>query len=88
MKLAEAQARIMESQAGYRVAFEWIEATGLRSDYFPERDEMPIPEEGDAWLMAIDFANATKGETCNLYVVYAGTFKPVPGYEAHRIMNR
>lgn len=75
---------------GYLVSFEWREDGMLRSDHFPDvhGGEPPLPTEKEAWMLATKFALATRGKTCNLYVIEYPSFTPVKGYESKKISNR
>jgi hypothetical protein len=70
MKLSTAM-KIIDKKCGYLIHFEWIEGSILRTDYFPDvhSGEAPIENESEAIGLAELFADATKGNTCNLYLV-------------------
>lgn len=74
------------ARGGYRVHFERRERSMLISDYFPERDEDPIPDEEQAWALAEAFADADpRGSTyVNIYVISAADWTPVPDYNNRR----
>lgn len=74
----------------YLVHFEWIRGGVLESDYFPDvrNGEVGFSDEETAWNWAIQFAKATKGRTCNLYVIMYPGFSPVVGYNERLIKNR
>lgn len=57
------------SKNGFAICFENIEKSMLRTNYFPEDNERLISTLDQAWEYAQIFAAATKGYTCNLYVV-------------------
>ena len=88
MKMNEAMALINKPK-GFMVSFEWWGDGFLRSDYFPDKHagEALIASEEEAWKLAARFAVATKGKTCNIYVV-DDRFSPVPCYEIRKIKNR
>ena len=71
------------------VSFEWYGDGFLRSDHFPDKhaDEPLIESEHEAWELARAFARATKGKTCNLYVVDS-KFVPVADYDKRKMSNR
>lgn len=73
---------------GYLVSAEHVESGMLRGVYFPDKDEVPIATEEEAWRLAREFAAATHGEYVNIYVVHANGFAPVMGYESRKILNR
>jgi hypothetical protein len=90
MKLAEAKKIIYEGglqPRGYRVCFERVDGRLLCTDYFPERNEYLIDYEEEAWELARQFANATRNRCVNIHVV-DDQYRPVPGYEKRRIINR
>ena len=93
MKLQEAMVMIKDvinRPKGFRVAFEVKDKMALRSDYFPDRDEEPIPTEEEAWVLAKQFASVAKGMFYNIYVVDE-TYHPVDEdreYNNRRIYNR
>lgn len=90
MKLAQAVEIIRRGPqpSGYRVHLEHLEGRFLRSDYFPDGNEPPLPTEESAWTLAEQFAAQTYGRCVNLYVVNADDWTPVPGYEGRKIVNR
>lgn len=75
-------------RAGYLVSAERVESGMLRGVYFPDKDEVPIASEEEAWRLAREFAAATHGEYVNIYVIHAKDFTPVMGYESRKISNR
>ena len=85
MRHAEALEIIRNVPPGFRVAFERRENGMLRSDYFPERDENPIPTETEAWNEARSFAAVAPKEYVNIYVIRCDDWTPVPGYAAKRL---
>jgi hypothetical protein len=87
MKLKEAL-DLIEADKKFRVHFEWIKGTTLHGDYFPDNNEDPLVTEEEAWELAKKFARATKGQTCNIYVIDAINYTPVPNYETKKIKNR
>jgi len=89
MKLAKAMEMIQNKPTGYMVHFEWCGNGLLTSDYFPDKlnGEDLIPTEDEAWMLANRFAMATRGKTCNLYVV-GRNFSPVESYKDRQILNR
>ena len=89
MKMQEAMNEINNKPKGYMVSFEWYGDGFLRSDHFPDKHggEALIETESEAWELADRFARATKGKTCNLYVV-GHNFTPVEGYKDRYILNR
>lgn len=92
MKMQEAM-QIMEDApklGGFLVNFEKVAGGMLHSDYFPDvrAGEPPIPDEGEAWKMAAQFAAKTRLQCVNIYVVRADNFRPVSGYRERLIVNR
>ena len=89
MKTQDAMDMINNKPKGFMVHFERCGDGFLRSDYFPEKhDGEPLIEtEHEAWELANRFAKATKGSTCNVYVI-DHTFSPVKGYKDREIVNR
>lgn len=90
MKMKDALEMInAKSTSGFMVSFEWIEGSILRGDHFPDKHarEKLIETENEAWDLARKFADATKGKTCNIYVI-KNDFVPVNGYKIHEIINR
>lgn len=89
MKIQDAMDIINNKPKGYMVHFEWCGGGGLRGDYFPDKHtgERLIQTEWDAWELADRFAKATKGKTCNVYVI-DDTFLAVKDYEKRIILNR
>lgn len=84
MRMNEAKA-LIDRAAGYRVSFERREGHLLISDYFPERNEPPIADEGDAWKLARGFAMVDPLVYVNVYVIHAEDFSPVAGYDAKKL---
>jgi len=81
MKFAKAR-ELIRGAAGYRVTFEVIEGSILRSDHFPDNDEDTIPIEEEAWQLARLFAKAREKEgIVNVYVVHGDDYTPVTGYK-------
>jgi len=74
---------------GYMVSFERKRDGFLDSHVFPEKlaGEELIKTEEEAWDLARQFADATKGRCVNIYVV-DNNFSPVAGYENKKIINR
>lgn len=89
MKMKDAMNEIYNKPKGYMISFEWCGDGFLRGDYFPDKHdgEELIQTEREAWDLAYRFAIATKGRTCNLYVI-DHNFKPVDGYKKRYIKNR
>ena len=89
MKYTEAL-KIINSEPGYMVSFEWAEGGMLRSDCFPDKHsgEELIKTEREAWEIARKFASKTVGRCVNIYVIRGDNFTPVGGYEIHKIANR
>ncbi len=89
MKMNDALGIINNKSGRYMVHFEWCGDGFLRSDYFPDKfaGEDLIDTEAEAWLLASEFARATVGRTCNVYVIDSD-FRPVDNYEARLIANR
>ena len=87
--MQEAMDMINNKPKGYMVHFEWCGDGMLRSDYFPDKHngETLIQTEWEAWELVGKFARATKGKTCDLYVI-DNTFSPVKDYERRKIINR
>lgn len=74
---------------GYMVWFEYKKnGRFLGSDYFPDKGkgEQLISTEEEAWALATQFANKSKGKYTNIYVVDQD-FMPVPGYKTCKIDN-
>jgi hypothetical protein len=69
---------------GFRVSWELRDGNVLRSDYMPDRGEVPIQTEEEAWAWAQRVANALP-LAVNIYVVRAKDFTPVKGYEDRKI---
>ena len=89
MKIEEAKSIINKVEGnGYMVTFERAEKGLLYSDHFPDKHagEELIPTRGEAWTMAAQFAENTKGKYVNIYVVDSG-FMPVNGYKDNIILN-
>ncbi|MEE8289754.1 MAG: hypothetical protein V3R25_10120 [Nitrosomonadaceae bacterium] len=86
MKLSEAMA-IIEAKTEYLVHFEHIDSGMLRGDYFPDvmGGEAAFKTEDGAIAVGEDFARATKGKTCNFYIVRADNFRPTGSWN---IKNR
>lgn len=84
MKLVEALDIINAEPQGYRVTFYWKEGPILRSDFFPDRDELPFTTENVAWTFATRFGEKTKGKCVDIYVVHTD-FTPVEGYREKMI---
>jgi hypothetical protein len=80
MKFRTAMGMIEKNGHGYRVSFERRNGASLTGDYFPERDEMPICTELEAWDLARRFAIA-RDDAVNVYVIRGDNFVPVDGYE-------
>ncbi len=89
MKRAEAAAIINgeDKPPGYRVCFNVRDGICLRGDFFPDRDEPPIPNEEEAWRLARAFADKTRGKCVDIYVITAD-WRPVAGYQSKEIDNR
>lgn len=85
----EAAMKIINKTPKYMVSFEWKEGGMLRSDYFPDKHagEALIATEEEAWILAQKFADKTKGDAVNIYVV-GSDFTPVDNYEERFIKNR
>lgn len=92
MKRTDVEAIIERYEApestGYRVSFDVIEGSMLRSDMVPDRSEPAIANEAEAWNLAGRLARATRGRFVNFYVIYASNYSPVPGYKKKEIVNR
>ena len=88
MKIQEVMDIINNKPKGFMVDFKWCGDGFLRGDHFPDKHagESLIPTEHEAWELADRFARATKGKTCDIYVVDS-MFKPVKDYELRRIAN-
>jgi hypothetical protein len=88
MKMSEAL-NVIKNKSGFMVQFEWCGDGFLRGDYFPDyhAGEKLIETEAEAWELAEKFANATKGKTCNIYVLKEN-FSPVEDYKEREIINR
>ena len=88
MKMSKAM-EIIEPKitTGFRVSFEVVEGCMLRSDYFPDHNELLIPTEAEAWNLVERFAINTRGRYVNIYVVDSD-YKPVKGYDKKMIKNR
>lgn len=89
MEHQEALDIIHNKPKGFMVHFEWHGDGFLRGDHFPAKHagEALIPTEWEAWELANRFARATKGRTCNLYVM-DDDFNPVKDYKKREIVNR
>lgn len=89
MKMKDVLQILNKKDHGFMVSFEWCGDGFLRGDHFPDKHagEDLIENEFDAWELARKFAMATKGRTCNLYVIKSD-FVPVPGYMDKIILNR
>jgi len=89
MKMQEAKDLMNNKPRGFMVSFDWYGDGFLTSDHFPDKHagEKLIRSEHEAWELARDFARATKGRTCNLYVIDS-EFKPVNGYRDRKINSR
>ena len=72
---------------GYRVHFEHVDGSFLRSDYFPDYHESLIDSEERAWELAKLFAEKTVSKCVNVYVV-DDRFNPVKNYRQRMIKNR
>lgn len=60
MKMERAQ-RIIDENIGYRVLFtKKVSENKYLSDFFPEMDELPIPDETEAWELAKKFYVSTE----------------------------
>jgi hypothetical protein len=90
MKIAEA-ITLLESgpsrPAGYRVQWEWRERGLLRSDMTPDREEEPFKTEKEAWEFAVKLATVIGDRICNVFVIDAKTFAPVPNYESKTLLR-
>lgn len=82
MKISEVE-KAIDADFGYLVHFEHYGDGMLRSDYFPDvRDgEEPFKTKVDAEKVGTDYAKATKGRTCNFYLVRSDSFSPVGGWK-------
>lgn len=78
MKISEVM-KAIENNHGYLVHFEHYGDGLLRGDYFPDihGGEEPFETEDEAIAMGIKYAKATKGRTCNFYLVRGDNFTPV-----------
>ena len=78
-----------EHKNGYMVSFEVKSGPILCSDHFPDKHagEELIKTEADAWVLARQFAEKTKGKCIHIYVI-GSDFRPVPGYRDKIIENR
>lgn len=89
MKMEAALGMISQELNGFMVSFEWCGDGFLRSDHFPDKrgGEKLIETEAEAWDLAVKFARATVGKTCNIYVIDQD-FKPVEGWRQRKIAHR
>jgi len=78
-----------QSPTGFMICFERAGDGFLKSDHFPDKHlgEPLIPTEEEAWKLARQFAEKTKGKCVNIYVVNSD-FSPVIDYEEKQIKNR
>lgn len=82
MKLSDA-IKAIDAKEAFLVHFEWCGDGMLRSDYFPD------PREGEeGFVSAIEaevtgkkFAEATKGNTCNFYLIDSLSFRPIGNWK-------
>jgi hypothetical protein len=77
MKIAEAIALLESPPAGYRV--HW--------DMTPDREEEPFKTEKEAWEFAVKLATVIGDRICNVFVIDAKTFAPVPNYESKTLLR-
>lgn len=78
-----------EKVGEYRVSYERKVGNLLYGEMWPIRESRPLTcTETDAWHHARDLAAGRVGEFVNVYVINAGDFTPVPGYETKKISNR
>jgi hypothetical protein len=90
MKMKDALSLINEKrETGFMVCFDWIKGSILESDHFPDKHggEKLIKTEEKAWELARNFAKATRGKTCDVYVIDEN-FEPVASYKTNIIKNR
>ena len=82
MKIKDVK-KTIDKNHGYLVHFEHCGDGMLTSDYFPDvkSGEDPFDTYDEAVEIGVDFADATKGETCNFYLVRADNFKPLQGWD-------
>ena len=87
MKMDRVQEIIDESNIKLLVMFEWIEEGLLITDFFPEVElgEESFKSVEDAITKGFEFAEATKGKTCNFYLASYPSFKP---YGTWKLDNR
>ena len=86
MEMSQVEKAISENY-GYLVHFEHCGDGLLRSDYFPEvrLDEEPFKTREEAEMVGVKYAKATKGKTCNFYLIRSDSFTPVGGW---KLQNR
>lgn len=89
MKMVDAMKVIYGVPSGYMVSFEWKKGMFLHSDHFPDKyaGESLIETEEEAWKLAVQFAEKTRGKVVNVYVI-GRNFAPVAGYRERLIENR
>lgn len=82
MRLSAAVETIAASH-GYLVHFERIKGRMLVGDYFPEvrKGEEPFKTQEEAIEMGVKYAKATRGSTCNFYLIRSDTFSPVGSWK-------
>jgi len=83
MRLLEVKDIIEKSNVkGYCVHFEHIEGSLLKGDFYPDvrNGEQPFFDRVEAIESGIEFAAATKGKTCNFYLIDHRSIVPVGGW--------
>lgn len=77
----------IDDKPKYLVHFEHIHGHILRTDYFPDTaaGEEGFQSEEYAIEVAEKYAAATKGKTCNFYLVRADNYLPIGTW---RLQNR
>jgi len=83
MRLFDAEKAISKAQVkGYCVSFEHISGGMLMSDHYPDvrQGEEPFFDKAKAIESGEKFAEATKGKTCNFYLIDYRRFTPVEGW--------
>ena len=86
MEISKVEKAIAEDY-GYLVHFEHCGNGLLRGDFFPEvrLGEEPFQTKEEAEMVGVKYAKATKGKTCNFYLVRSDSFASVGGW---KLQNR
>lgn len=85
MKLAEMDDLMKPKPVGFRINYEIRVGFFMVSDIVPDRDEKPFPDFETARDYAVKMAANLPPEYVNIYVIDAGTFKPVEGYKGRTL---